>query len=64
MVGQLIIDAKNVYETTEIIEKIKSFIPNFSAERPATLPNGEEEPVVASSWFSRSEDTENKNMLK
>jgi len=60
-------DARNVYETTEIIDKIKSFI-NLNSERMPALPAGgrNEVPVEKprDSWFGTTEEQNDRNRFK
>ena len=60
-------DARNVYDTTEIIDKIKSFI-NLNNERVPALPAGGSNEVPAAkfsgdSWFG-SEEQNDRNRFK
>ena len=53
VVDKFIIDARNVYESTEIIDKIKSFI-NLNYERLPALPDSSskiEDLEFKNSWF-------------
>ena len=53
VVDKIMNDARNVYETTEIIDKIKSFI-NLNYERLPALPDSTtktEDPEIKNSWF-------------